>query len=99
MTRLLLVFKLTEARKFSRDDRLRSGTRRPEGARLKTPAVSSSLTPISVVVVHRRADGARHQHCAIGIDRRYDERDRCSKIQGHLSTQGVGVDTCTTERQ
>jgi hypothetical protein len=94
----MLVFKLTEARKFSRDDRLRSIAPRPEATRLKMPAVSGPLSPISVVVAHHRADGTRYQHCTIGIDWRYDERDRCSKAQGHRSTREVRVDTCSAER-
>jgi hypothetical protein len=92
MRKLLLVSELTEARKFSHDDRLRSGTLGPEAMRLKTPALSRSWSLISFVVVHRSADGCRDHHRAIGIKRRYDERDRRSKAQGCHPAQGAGVD-------
>ena len=59
MTKLLLASQLTEARKFSRDDRLRSSTPGREAARLKVPALSRSWSLISFVVVHRSADGDR----------------------------------------
>ena len=83
MTKLLFASELTEARKFSHDDRLRSGTPGWQAVRLKTPALSHSSTLISFVVVHRSVDGCRDQHRAIGIKRRFDERDRRSKAQGH----------------
>src|SRR6266849_7570465 len=95
MTKLLLASELTEARKFSRDDRLRSSTPGPEAVRLKTPALSQSWALISFVVVYRSADGDWDYHRAIGIKRRYDERDRRSKAQGCHPAQGAGVDACT----
>jgi len=94
-TKLLLASELTEARKFSRDDRLRSGTPGPETVRLKTPTLSRSWTLISFVVVHRNADGDRDHHRAIGIKRRCDEGDCRSEVQGCRSAQGAGVDACT----
>ena len=95
MTKLLLASELTEARKFSRDDRLRSGTPGSETVRLKAPTLSRSWTLISFVVVHRNADGDREHHRAIGIKRRYDEGDRRSEVQGCRPAQGAGVDACT----
>lgn len=47
----VVSFKRTEARKFSHDDRLRSGTPGPEAARPKTPVLSPSWALISFVVV------------------------------------------------
>ena len=99
MTKLLFASELTEARKFSHDDRLRSGTPGRKAVRLKTPALSHSSTLISFVVVHRSADGCRNHHRAIGIKRRYDERDRRSKAQGHRPAQGVGASACTQNAQ
>ena len=96
--KLLLASQLPEARKFSRDDRLRSSTPGPEAVRLKTPALSHSLALISFVVVHRSADGDR-DHRTIGIKRRYDERDRRSKAQGCHPAQGAGVDACNQVAQ
>jgi hypothetical protein len=61
---------------------MRSGTPGREVVRLKVPALSRSLSPIAFVVVHRSADGDRDCHRAIGIKRRYDERDRCSEAKG-----------------
>lgn len=95
MTELLLASELTEARKFSYDDGLRSGTPELEAVRLKTPALSCSWTLISFVVVHRNADGDPNHHRAIGIKRRYDERDRLSKAQGYRRAQGTGAGACT----
>jgi hypothetical protein len=95
MTKLLLVSELTEARKFSRDDRLRSGTPGPEAAPLKTPTLSRSWTLISIVVVHRNADGDRDHRRAIDTKRHYDGRDRRSKAQGCRPAQGAGFDACT----
>jgi hypothetical protein len=100
MAKLSLASELTEARKFSRDDRLRSGTPGPETVRLRTPTLSRSWTLISfVVVVHRNADGGRDHHRAIGIKRRYDEGDRRSEVQGCRPAQGAGVDACTQNAQ
>ena len=99
MTKLLFASELTEARKFSHDDRLRSGTPGQQAVRLKTPALSQSSTLFSFVVVHRSADGCRNHHRAIGIKRRYDERDRRSKAQGHRPAQGVGASACTQNAQ
>ena len=95
MTKPLLDSKPTEARKFSHDDRLRSGTPGPKAVRLKMPTLSSSWTLISFVVVHRIADGDRNHHRSIGIKRRYDERDRRSKAQGRCRAQGAGAGACT----
>jgi hypothetical protein len=95
MTRLLLASQLNEARKFSRDDRLRSSTPGREAVRPKPPILSHSWSPISFVVVHRGADGDRDYHRAIGIKRRYDERDRRSRAQGCHPAQGAGGDACT----
>jgi hypothetical protein len=95
MTKLLLASQLTEARKFSCDDRLRSSTPEREAVRLKLPTLSRSWSLISFVVVHRSADGDRDYHRAIGIKRRYDERDRRSEAQGCHPAQGPGVDACT----
>lgn len=95
MTKLLLASQLTDARTFSRDDRLRSSTPGREAVRLKVPTLSRSWFLISFVVVHRSADGDRDYHRAIGIKRRYDERDRRSEAQGCHSAQGVRVDACT----
>src|SRR5260370_10111480 len=99
MTNLLLASELTEARKFSHKDRLRSGTPGPKAVRLKTPALSHSWTLISFVVVHRSADGCRDHHRAIDIKRRHDERDRRSKAQGCRPAQGAGVGACTQNAQ
>ena len=99
MPRLLLASELTETRKFSHDDRLRSGTPGPEAARLKTPALSHYWTVISFVVAHRSADGCRDHHRAIGIKRRYDETDRRSKARGRRPAQGVGASACTQNAQ
>jgi len=88
MTKLLLASQLTEARKFSRDDRLRSSTPGREAVRLKVPTLSRSWSLLSFVVVHRSADGDRDYHRAIGIKRRYDERDRRSKAQGGHPARG-----------
>jgi len=98
MTKLSLASELTEARKFSRDDRPRSGTPGPETVRLKTPTLSLSSL-ISFVVVHCNADGDRDHHRAIGIKRRYDEGDRRSEVQGCRPAQGAGVDACTQNAQ
>lgn len=95
MTKLLLASQLTDARTFSRDDRLRSSAPGREAVRLKVPTLSRSWSLISFVVVHRSADGDRDYHRAIGIKRRYDERDRRSEAQGCHSAQGVRVDACT----
>jgi hypothetical protein len=95
MTKLLLASELTDARTFSHDDRLRSGTPGPEAVRLKTPALSHSWTLISFVVVHRSADGCRDHHRVSGIKRRYDERDHRSKAQGCRGAQGTGAGACT----
>ena len=91
MMKLMLASQRTEARKFLRDDRLRSSTPGPEAVRLKTPALSHSWALISFVVVHRSADDDRDHHRAIGIKRRYD-RSRRSKAQGCHPAQGAGVD-------
>jgi hypothetical protein len=99
MTKPLLASELTEARKFSHADRLRSGTPGPEAARLKTPALSHSWALIPFVVVHRIADGCRDHHRAIGVKRRYDERGLRSKAQGCRPAQGAGVDACTKNAQ
>ena len=84
-----------EARKFSRDDRLRSSTPGREAVRLKVPTLSRSWSLISFVVVRRRADGNRDYHRAIGIKWRYDERDRRSEAQGYHPAQGAGINACT----
>ena len=90
MTKLLLAFQLTEARKFSRDYRLRSSTPGREAVRLKVPTLSRSWSLIFFVVVHRSADVDRDYHRAIGIKRRYDERDRRSKAVGQpLNCRGL----------
>src|SRR5688572_23868598 len=94
MAKLLLHSVLTEARKFSRDDRLRSSTPGPEAVRLKVPRLSHSWSLISFAVVHRSADGDRGYHRGIGTKRRYDERDHRSKAQGCQSAQGAGVGAC-----
>lgn len=95
MTKPPLASRLTEARKFSRDDRLRSSTPGPQAVRLKVPTLSRSWSLISFVVVHRSADGDRDYRRAISIKRRYHESDRRSKAQGCLPAQGAGDDTCT----
>ena len=94
MTKLLLASELTEARKFSHDDRLRSSTPGREAVRLKAPSLSHSSSLISFVVVHRSADGDRDYHSAIGIKRRYDERDRRSQAQRYHPAQGAGINAC-----
>jgi hypothetical protein len=87
MTKLLLASELTEARKFPYDDRLRSSTPGPKVVRLKTLALSHSWMLISFVVIHRNADGCRDHHHAIGVKRRYDERERRSKAYGCCPAQ------------
>jgi hypothetical protein len=56
MAKLLLHSVRTEARKFSRDDRLRSSTPGPEAVRLKVPTLSRSWSLISFAVVDRSAE-------------------------------------------
>jgi hypothetical protein len=63
------IAELTEARKFSRDDRLRSGTSRPEAARLKTPTLSRSWTLISLLlsIVMLMVIGDHYRSSGIGM--------------------------------
>lgn len=99
MTELALASNPTEARKFSRDDEVRPGTPEPEVIRLKAPALSRSWGLISIVVVHRNADGARDYHRAIDSKWRYDEGDGCSEERGYRPVQRTRADACTTEQE
>jgi hypothetical protein len=93
---LSLASNPTEARKFSRDAEVRSGTPRPEVVRLKTLTLSRSWGRISVVVIHRNADDAQGHHGATGIEWHYDEEDHCSRAQG---CRPVGKPELTLARQ
>lgn len=98
MTQLPLASNPTEARKFSRDDKLRLGSLGPEVVRLKAPTLSRFWGLISVVVVYHGA-GTRDHHRAIDSKWRRDEGDRYSRTRGYRPVQRAGVDACASERQ
>lgn len=98
MISLSLAANPTEARKFFRDDEMRSGTPGPDVARVRMPSLSRAWGAISIVVVNRNADVAQDHHGSSGSKWRRDEGDHCSREQGYRPGQRGGVDARTTER-
>jgi hypothetical protein len=98
MISLSLAANLTEARKFFRDDEMRSGTPGPDVVRVRMPSVSRAWGSISIAVVNRNADVAQDHHGSSGSKWRCDEGDHCSREQGYRPVQRTGVDARTTDR-
>ena len=94
-----LVSNKAQARKFSHDAKMRSGTRGPEVVRSNMPAVSRAWHRDSIIAAYRKADDARDYPGATDGQWHYDERRWRSKSQRHRQVQRTGVDACTTERQ
>jgi len=97
MTQLSLASNRAEARKFSRDAKMRSSTPEPELMRSTAPALSGAWRRASIVVVYRNVDGARDYRDAAERQSQYDERRWPSKAQRHRSAPRAGADACTAE--
>jgi hypothetical protein len=82
MVSLSLAANPTEARKFFRDDEMRSGTPGPDVVRVRMPSVSRAWGSISIVVVNRNADVAQDHHGSSGSKWHCDEGEPRRRFGG-----------------